>query len=75
MEETEIKVGDVVTYRDEHSVDHQALVIHVHGQNCINVVYLSDDETKSDSWGRQTERASSVQRQSEVTAQGRYFTT
>lgn len=70
----EVKIGDVVTYKDEHSVDHNALVIHVHSENCINLLYLSGDESKSDSWGRQIERASSVQRQSDVTAHGRYFT-
>lgn len=77
MEESVLKVGDVVTYRDEHGVDHNALVTVVHGntaQSCINVTYLSDDESKHDSWGRQLERASSVQRKSDVTAHGRYFT-
>lgn len=77
MEERILKIGDVVTYRDEHGVDHNALVTIVHGntaQSCINVVYLGDDETKHDSWGRQVERASSVQRKSDVTANGRYFT-
>lgn len=77
MEERILEVGDVVTYRDEHGVDHNALVTVVHGntaQSCINVVYLSEDETKRESWGRQVERASSVQRKSDVTAHGRYFT-
>lgn len=77
MEERILKVGDVVTYRDENGVDHNALVTIVHGntaQSCINVMYLSDDESKRDSYGRQSEHASSVQRQSEFTAHGRYFT-
>lgn len=76
-EEAIIKVGDVVTYKDEVGVDHSALVTIVHGntaQSCINVVYLSSDESKRDSNGRQIERASSVQRKSEYTAHGRYFT-
>ena len=77
MEEKTLQTGDVVVYRDEHGVDHNALVTIVHGntaQSCINVVYLTEDETKHDSWGRQIERASSVQRKSEFTAHGRYFT-
>ncbi len=77
MEERILEVGDVVTYKDEHGVDHNALVTVVHGntaQSCINVVYTSNDETQRDSWGRQIERASSVQRKSDVTAHGRYFT-
>lgn len=77
MEERVLNIGDVVTYRDEHGVDHNALVTIVHGntaQSCINVAYLSADESKRDSFGRQIEHASSVQRQSDVTAHGRYFT-
>lgn len=77
MEERVLQVGDVVTYRDEYGVDHNALVQIVHGntaQSCINVVYLSSDETKRDSYGRQIEHATSVQKQSEFTAHGRYFT-
>lgn len=74
MGEETVKIGDVVTYKDERGVDHQALVLCVHGPDCINVVYLSDDESKYDSYGCQIERATSVQRKSEVTAHGRYFT-
>lgn len=77
MDEQVLQVGDIVTYKDEHGVDHNALVTIVHGnttQSCINVVYLSSDETKRDPNGRQIERASSVQRKSEYTAHGRYFT-
>lgn len=73
MDEKEVAVGDVVTYKDEVGTDHQALVLHVHSQNTINLLYLSSDEAKSDSYGRQIERASSVQRKSEWTANGRYF--
>lgn len=77
MEERVLLVGDVVTYCDEKGVEHNALVTIVHGntaQSCINLVYLSSDETKRDSWGRQIEHASSVQKKSEFTAHGRYFT-
>lgn len=77
MEEKLLQVGDVVIYRDETGVDHSALVTVVHGntaQSCINVAYLSADESKRDSYGRQVERASSVQRKSDYTAHGRYFT-
>lgn len=70
-----LKIGDVVTYRDEVGVEHNGLVLAVHGPDCINVVYLSSDEAKRDSYGRQIERDSSVQRKSDVTApNGRYFT-
>lgn len=77
MEGKVLQIGDVVTYKDEHGVDHNALVTIVHGntsESCINVVYMSEDETQHDSWGRQIARASSVQKKSEFTAHGRYFT-
>jgi hypothetical protein len=77
MEARVLEPGDVVTYVDEVGKSHQALVTIVHGntaESCINVVYVSDDDTKRDSYGRQVERASSVQKQSEYTAHGRYFT-
>ena len=74
MDERKLEIEDVVTYKDEFGVDHKALVTSIHSNDCINVVYLSSDEAKRDSWGRQVERASSVQRQSDVTAHGRYFT-
>lgn len=71
----ELTIDSVVTYKDEHGEDHQALVTCVHGPDCINVVYVSSDPSKTDSYGRQIERATSVQRQAEWTAHGRYFTT
>lgn len=73
-EPKQLAVADVVTYKDENGVDHNALVTAVHSQECINVVYLSDDATKRDPNGRQIERASSVQKQAAWTAHGRYFT-
>ena len=74
MEQKELKIGDIVTYVDEVRVNHQALVTAVHGPECINVAYTSIDSDKHDSWGRQIERASSVQKKSDFTAEGRYFT-
>ena len=70
-------VGDVIVYVDEVSVPHDALVTAYwggeHPNGALNCVYLSSDENKSDPYGRQTERASSVSRQSEHTAHGRYW--
>lgn len=76
MEENSTKIGDVVTYTDETGVVHpSAVVTAVHGPECINVVYVSEDTTKTDSYGRQIERATSVQLKSGVTAKyGRFYT-
>ena len=77
MDDKIVEVGDIVTYVDEHSVPHQAIVLINHGRmatSAINVAFVSSDETKTDSYGRQIERASSVSRKSEYTAHGRYYT-
>lgn len=39
----------------------------------INVVYISDDESKRDPYGQQMERASSVSHESGTTAHGRFY--
>ena len=71
-------IGRIVEYVDEHSRPHQALVTALHGNelgvNAINVVYVSDDETQRDPYGRQIARASSVSAQGPHTAHGRYYT-
>lgn len=70
-------VGDSVVYVDEVSVSHSALVTAYWGgeypNGAINCVYVTSDATKTDPYGRQLERASSVSRQSEHTARGRYW--
>lgn len=71
------QVGDSVIYTDEVGVEHDALVTVYWGGDreggSINCVYISGDSTKTDPYGRQTERASSVSRQSEHTAHGRHW--
>lgn len=80
-------VGDKVTYVDEVSVPHDALVVARHDgkprestedidpKYSINLVYVSDDhKNKHDQYGTQIERASSVQGEaSGVTAHGRFW--
>jgi hypothetical protein len=69
--------GDVVIYVDEVGVEHDALVTQYWGgsqpNGALNCVYVTSDEDKRDPYGRQLERASSVSRQSEHTAHGRYW--
>lgn len=69
------KVGDPVVVTDEYGKTHNGLVTAVHGPQCINAVYLSDDEAKRDPYGRQVERLSSLQEKAQfVTApQGRFY--
>lgn len=63
-----VKPGDPVKVVDEHYVEHAGLVTAVHGEfvedgyvPSINAVYVSADPSKTDPYGRQTERLSSLQ--------------
>lgn len=70
-------VGTVVEYVDEVSVSHDALITAVWGQtlgeNAINVVYVSGDDSQHDPYGRQIARASSVSPEGPSTAHGRFY--
>jgi hypothetical protein len=70
-------VGEVIIYVDEVSVEHDALVtVYWGGESeggALNCVYVTNDVDKRDPYGQQLERASSVSRQSEHTAHGRYW--
>jgi hypothetical protein len=68
------KVGEHVIYCDPKGIDHNALVT-VDWGGCINVVYVSPDETKQDQYGRQIERnaTSVVDGDSSSAAHGRYW--
>ncbi len=73
--------GDAVRVVDENYVEHVGLVTAVHGEfgkeydtadggrrgyvPCINVVYVTADSAKSDPYGRQVERMSSLQHYSQ----------
>jgi hypothetical protein len=72
-------VGRKVTYVDERSVPHDALVTAVHGVTddgeaaAINLVYVSGDPSQTDPYGRQIARAPSCSRESQHTAHGRFW--
>lgn len=55
----EVHVGDVVVYVDPVARQFNALVTAVWGPTCINVVLVSKDEAKTDTYGRQIERNTS----------------
>ena len=64
-EKRELSVGQRVIFADEYRVEHEALVTAWHGTSCINVVYVSKDPQKTDSYGRQLDRATSVSHMSQ----------
>lgn len=68
-----MQIGDVVHYVDEHRREFNAIVTTVWNPDYINVVYVTDDETRTDPYGRQILRATSVGRKSDSNTAGRYF--
>lgn len=56
----EVKVGDTVTFINALRKEMPALVTAVWGPTCINIVIVSEDADKTDTYGRQIERHTSV---------------
>lgn len=64
MQENKIKIGDSVTFIDSFRKENPALVTAVWSPNCINLVVVSNDSDKTDTYGRQIERYTSVNNKS-----------
>jgi hypothetical protein len=73
----ELYVGMPVIYADPVAGQHNALITAVWGdpktRPCINVVLVSADESKTDSYGRQIERQTSLQYKDIVGVHGMYY--
>lgn len=67
------KPGDVVVYHDPKGVPHNALVTIAWTETCINLVLVSDDEEKQDTYGRQIERQTSMAHVDGSTVHGFYW--
>lgn len=73
-----LKVGAHVIWTDAVGKQHPAIVTAVWGDPancvpCINLVVVSDDESKQDTYGRQIERQTSVVHRSTQPAHGWYY--
>lgn len=67
------KVGEVVVYHDEKGEAHNALVICVFGEDCINFVRVNPDKSRDDSYGRQIDRLTSQVHKSRTPVHGNYW--
>ncbi len=72
-----ITVGGRVTYVDHFGQAREALITAIWGdpesKPAINVVFVSNDTAREDSWGRQIERDSSVVHESHQQAHGNFW--
>ncbi len=66
-QQRKVRVGECVVFCDPKGHDHEALVTAVWTPTCVNVVCVCSDESKTDPYGRQIERVTSVMH---VEAQG-----
>ncbi len=69
----DLKTGQHVIYVDPVARQHDAVITAVWGPTCINIVYVSPDDKRTDSWGRQIERSTSLSHRSVTPAHGNYF--
>lgn len=71
-----LQVGSTVIYHDTKNRPHDALVTAVHSNwanPCINLLFVSKDETMNDQYGRQIIRQSSVSHTEHNPAPGNYW--
>lgn len=66
-------VGEGVVYVDPVGKAFAAVVTAVWGPTCVNVVFVSKDESRTDTYGRQIERESSCSHATVNPAHGRYW--
>lgn len=67
------EVGDHVIWVDSRGGNHNALIQTVWSDTCINVVFISGDENRKDSFGRQIEHATSCTHVSRMSVHGFYW--
>jgi hypothetical protein len=72
-----LEIGSSIVYVDPHAEQHPALVTAVWGSmggmpGC-NLVYVVRDESKTDNYGRQIERSTSITHKTAQPAHGNYW--
>lgn len=56
----QVKVGQTVTFVDPVGKHRAALITAAWSYSCVNMVLVSEESTRTDSYGRQIERVTSI---------------
>jgi len=73
-EASQADVGKHVEFYDPTGKVHDALITAVWGTRCINLVYVVDDESQTDNYGRKTNKQyTSVMHGSDQQAHGNFW--
>lgn len=72
-EQQNVAIGDAVIFTDPKGSDHHAVCTNSFGPICINVAFVSGDESRTDTFGRQIERSTSVLHQNTAPAHGNFW--
>jgi len=67
------EIGQAVIWHDNRGRAHNALVTAVWGPRCINILWVSSDESRKDDCGRQFERQTSAPHKSQNDVHGFYW--
>jgi hypothetical protein len=73
-------IGQHVVFTDAHGMGHPALLTAVHGtatsgwNPAVNLVFVTEDTSKTDPYGRQIERHTSVVHRMQQSAHGMFWT-
>lgn len=70
---TKADVGRACTYVDPVGKRISALITAVWGSDCVNIVYVVDDEKQDDSYGRKIARHTSLMSKDRQQAHGQYW--
>lgn len=73
MEQRVPMVGETVVFHDPTGRPHNALITNVWSNTMINLVHMSGDAERQDSYGRQIERVTSLQHKSVNSVHGFYW--
>ena len=66
-------IGRACTYVDPVGKKHAAIITNVFGSDCVNLVYVLEDEKQTDDYGRKTARVTSLMSRDVQQAHGQFW--